>query len=186
MVATIAPVSIPYGIRKIQLTPYTDATATVLGTPSVNLPYGQTCKFSETEDFDTLRGDDQTVTEHGQGPTGTWELGSGGLSHEAVAILTGATITTTGTTPAIVKSLTKNTSQVRPWFQIEGQAISDTGGDEHIVMYLCKMTDTLDGEFSDGNFFITSCKGIFLGSKVTATVGQLWSLIQNQTAIAPV
>lgn len=175
------PVSIPYGIRDIKLTPYTDQAATTLAADSVDLPYAQTMKFSETEDYDTLRGDDTVVTEHGQGPTGTWELGSGGISLEAVAVLTGATLTTSGTAPARTKTLTKNTSQSRPWFKAEGQSISDSGGDMHTVLDRCRMTDSLDGEFTDATFYITSAKGTFLGSNVEDSDGDLWTYVQNET-----
>jgi hypothetical protein len=177
------PTSLPYGIRDIRLTPYTDAGATTLGTP-VDLPYAQTMKFSEAESFDTLRGDDSTVTVRGQGPTGTWELGAGGLSLAAVAVMTGAVLTTTGTTPARVSTLKKNISHVRPWFKAEGQSISDSGGDLHAVLYRCRMTDSLDGELTDSTFFITSAKGTMLGSNMAASVGALYDFVQNETAVA--
>lgn len=178
------PTSLPFGIRDIKLTGYTDAAATTLAGSSVDLPNAQTMKFSEAEDFETLRGDDQTVTMRGKGPTGTWELGSGGISLAAVAIMSGAVLTTTGTTPARVNSLKKNVSNVRPWFQAEGQSISDSGGDFHAKLYRCRMTDTLDGELTDGTFFITSVKGIMLGSNVSASLGALYDFIQNETAVA--
>lgn len=178
------PISIPYGIRDIKITPYTDAAAETLGTTVVDLPYGQTMKFSEAEDFDTLRGDDKVVTTHGQGPTGTWELGAGGISLEAVAAMTGATVTSDGTTPALTKSITKKTTDIRPWFKIEGQSISDSGGDFHVVLYRCRMTDTLDGELTDATFYITSAKGVFLGSNVDDDKDKLWNFVQNETAVA--
>lgn len=177
------PTSLPYGIRDIRLTPYTDAGATTLGS-GVDLPYAQTMKFSEAETFDTLRGDDSTVTVRGQGPTGTWELGSGGISLAAVAVMTGATLTTTGTTPNRIQKLAKNISNVRPWFKAEGQSISDSGGDLHAVLYRCRMTDTLDGELTDSTFFITSAKGQFLGSNLVASLGALYDFVQNETAVA--
>lgn len=181
--STPLPTSLPYGIRDIKLTPYTDASATVLGSP-VDLPYAQTMKFSEAESFDTLRGDDKTITVRGQGPTGTWELGAGGISLAAVAVLTGAVLTTTGTTPARVTKLAKSTSNVRPWFKAEGQSISDSGGDFHAVLYRCRLTDTLDGELTDSTFFITSCTGTMLGSNATASLDALYDFVQNETAVA--
>lgn len=178
------PISLPYGIRDIKLTAYTDAAATVLAGTSTDLPYAQTMKFSEAETFDTLRGDDATITVRGQGSTGTWELGAGGLSLDAVAIMTGAVLTTTGTTPARVKKLAKNISQVKPWFKAEGQSISDSGGDMHAVLYRCRLTDTLNGELTDSTFFITSASGMFLGSNLAASIGALYDFVQNETAVA--
>lgn len=175
------PVSLPYGIRDIKITPYVDASATDLENFSIDLPYGQTMKFTETEEFQELRGDDTVVTTHGMGPTGTWELGAGGISLEAVAAMTGAQITTSGVSPNISRTLSKSTDDIRPWFRVEGQAISDSGGDFHVVLHRCRMTDTLDGELTDGTFYITSCSGVFLGSVVPGEEGRLWDFIQNET-----
>lgn len=177
------PTSLPYGCRDIRLTPYTDAGATTLGS-AVDLPYAQTLKFSEAESFDTLRGDDSTVTVRGQGPTGTWELGAGGISLAAVAVLTGATLTTTGVTPNRIQKLAKGILQTRPWFKAEGQAISDSGGDLHVVLYRCRMTDTLDGELTDSTFYITSAKGTMLGSNQVASLNALYDFVQNETVTA--
>lgn len=175
------PVSLPYGIRDIKLTPYTDAGATALENYSIDLPYAQTLKFVETEDFQELRGDDKVVTTHGGGPQGTWELGSGGISLEAVAAISGATLQTTGVTPNRVRTLRKSDTAVRPWFRVEGQSISDSGGDLHVVLYRCRMTGTLDGELTDATFYVTSCNGAFLGSNVPGEEGRLWDFIQNES-----
>ena len=57
--------AIPYGLRDIKITPYTDAAGTVLGSP-IDLPYARTLSFTDTEDFEELRGDDRVVATHGQ------------------------------------------------------------------------------------------------------------------------
>ena len=41
--------------------------------------------------------------------------------------------------------------------------INDVDGDTHCRIYKCKVTDTLEGEFADGGFFITKCSGEALG-----------------------
>ena len=53
---------LPYGLRDVKLTPIDDAG--VLGTP-VDLPAARTFSFSEAEEFEELRGDDQVVEEPG-------------------------------------------------------------------------------------------------------------------------
>ena len=52
------PTPLPYGIRDIKVTPYTDAAATTLAATSIDLPNARTLSFSETEEFTELRGDD--------------------------------------------------------------------------------------------------------------------------------
>ena len=45
------PTALPYGIRDIKITPYTDAAATTLAVTSIDLPNARTLSFSETEEF---------------------------------------------------------------------------------------------------------------------------------------
>lgn len=179
------PVALPYGLRDVKLTPYTDAAGTVLATTSVDLPVARTLSFSEKEDFEELRGDDSVKTQHGKGAGVEWDLESGGLPFEAFKIMAGGTITETGTTPAQKKVFAKKTTDQRPWFRIEGQVISDSGGDVHCIIHRCKATGDLSGEFSDGSFFLTSASGVGLGNLVTgADQDVLYSFVQNETAVA--
>jgi hypothetical protein len=179
----LTTIPLPYGLRGIALTPFTDVGATTMGTP-IDLPYARTLSFGEVEDFDNLRGDDSLVAVHGQGPTLEWELESGGISLDAVKVFMGGSVTTTGSAPNQIKTYKKDIADVRPYFKAEGQAISDSGGDLHGVLYRCRMTDKLDGEFGDGVFYLTKGKGIGLGSLVPATLGDLYDFVQNETTVA--
>lgn len=172
----------PFGIRDIKVTPITGSDDT-LGTP-VDLPAARTLSFKDGESFETLRGDDQNITSLGGGPEITWDLEAGGISMAAYAVFAGVTVATTGTTPAQVDTMTKKTSSVRPYFRIEGQSISDSGGDIHVVLYRCKTTGDIEGELSDGNFFITKCSGEAFGSRAAASLDKLYDIIQNETAVA--
>lgn len=167
--------TIPYGLRDIKIAPI-DASGTV-GT-EVDLPIAQTLSFSETEEFTELRGDDVVAAIHGQGPIVEWELEAGAVSLAAWKVLTGGTLSTTGTTPDQVKKLNKKNTDARPYFQIQGKAINDGLGDTHVVIYKAKCTDSLEGEFADGEFFITSCSGQGIGD----ADGDVWDFIWNETA----
>lgn len=168
--------TLPYGLRDVKLTPINSAG--VLGTP-VDLPVAQTFSFSEAEEFDELRGDDRLVAIHGKGPTVDFDIEAGGISIDAWKVLTGGTVAESGSTPNQIKSLTKNVADSRPYFQVEGQSINDTGGDTHVLVYKCKLTDTLEGEFADGTFFVTSCSGQGLGDDA----GNLYTITWNETAV---
>lgn len=181
MALTVIP--LPYGLRDVRLTPYTTDAATTLGT-GVDLPNGRTLSFTEAEDFEELRGDDKLVATHGSGPHVEWELEGGGVSFEAVKTMYGGTIVETGTTPAQVKTLTKKVTDVRPYFKIEGQSISDSGGDFHCVIWKAKATDNLSGEQGDGAFWLTGASGTGLAATLTAHVDEVWSWVQNETAVA--
>lgn len=154
---------LPYGIRDIKLTPFTDQAGTILASTSVDLPYARTLSFTEKEDFNELRGDDRVVAQHGSGPTVEFEFESGGLPFAAFKVMAGGTIVESGTPGNGKRVYSKKTTDQRPYFRIEGQAISDSGGDVHTIIYKAKCTDDLSGEFTDGDFFLTSAKGVGIG-----------------------
>lgn len=179
--------STPYGLRDVQITPYTDTNGVVLSATSIDLPIARTLSFSDSEDFEELRGDDRLVASHGKGSSVEWELESGGLPFEAFKAMAGGTITETGTTPAQKKVYSKKVTDQRPYFRLEGQVISDSGGDLHCVIYRCKATGELSGEFSDGAFFLTSASGIGLAVPSTAGVGvadKIYDFVQNESVTA--
>lgn len=175
------PVALPFGLRDIKLIPYTDASATVLQASMVDLPYARTLSFTEAEDFEDLRGDDELVTSHGSNAWVEWELESGGISLEAWAILSGGEVTVSGVTPNVVKRYRKRTTTQKPSFMLIGQSISDSGGDVHCVMYRCKVTDNLEGEFGDNAFFLTAGSGMGYGSRRPGEDGLLYDFVQNET-----
>lgn len=175
--------ALPYGLRDVKLTPYTNGGATTLGTP-VDLPNARTFSFSEAEEFTELRGDDKVVTTRGQGAQVEWDLEAGGLSFDALKVMAGGTVAETGVTPNIVKTFTKKVTDARPFFQVEGQAISDTGGDMHCRLPRCRVTGNIEGEFGDGSFFLTSGSGVALPSLVTGEEDTLYEFVQNETVTA--
>jgi hypothetical protein len=176
---------LPYGLRDVKLTAYTDAAGTVLANTSVDLPVSQTFSFSDTEDFEELRGDDRSQAQHGKGASVDWELDSGGLPFEAYQIMAGGTITNSGTTPAQQKIFDKKVTDQRPYFRVEGQVISDSGGDVHCILPRCKATGELSGQFADGAFWITTAKGVAMANPDDGTedANLLYRFVQNETAV---
>lgn len=172
--------ALPYGIRDLKLTPYLDAAGSILGTQSFDLPNMQTLSFSETEEFQELRGDDRIVTTRGQGAQVEWELEAGGISPRIWAILTGGEIIESGVLPARSVTMRKRGSDARPWFRVHGQIISDSGGDVHAVIYRCRCNDSIEGEFGDGEFFVTSASGLGL-PLLDDSNDLLYDIIQNET-----
>lgn len=170
----LAGYALPYGLRDVKLRPI-DA-AGVVGA-SVDLPASRTFSFSEAEDFEELRGDDRVIAIRGKGPKVEWELESGGISLEAYQIMAGGTLSTSGVTPNVVKSFKKLDTDARPYFQVEGQAISDSGGDFHVVLFRCRASDSLEGELSDGQFWLTSGSGEAIGNAAS----ELYEFKHNET-----
>lgn len=175
--------ALPYGIRDIKLTPYIDAIGTVLGSTSVDLPYAQTLSFSEAEETTELRGDDKLVTIHGQGAQVDLSLESGGISLAAWKILTGGSLVEEGVAPNRRIRLRKRGSDTRPYFRVEGQSISDSGGDVHVIIYRCRLNGDLAGDFADGEFFVSSASGQGL-PLLDDTNDLLYDFIQNEQKAA--
>lgn len=173
--------ALPYGLRDIKVTPYTDGAGTTLGTP-VDLPNARTLSFSEAEEFTELRGDDKVVTTRGQGASVEWDLEAGGLDFDALKVIAGGTITESGVAPNTVRTFTKKVTDSRPFFQVEGQVISDSGGDVHCILDRCRSTGNIEGEFGDGEFFLTSGSGVALPSLQASRVDTIYEFVQNETA----
>lgn len=154
---TMPSYALPFGLREVQLQAI--SAAGVLSSTMVKLPVARTLSFSDTEDFEELRGDDRVEASHGSGTTCEWDLEGGGISLEAYAIMAGGTVTTSGVTPNIVKTYTKKVTDARPYFLIQGRAISDNGGDLVGVIYRAKADGSLEGEMADNSFWLTSASG---------------------------
>lgn len=173
---------LPFGLRDVKVYPIA-ADGTVGG--GVDLPVAQVFTFKETETFEILKGDDQNLASHGAGPMINWELESGGISFEAYQVIMGGAIVTTGVSPTSKKTYTKLTTDQRPYFQVEGQAISDSGGDMHGIVYRCKADGGFDGSWSNGKFWVSKAIGTGFGNNAGSSPDfKLYQFVQNETATA--
>lgn len=179
---TLQNPSLPFGCRDIRLYPVNSDGS--LGT-GVNLPAAQTFSFTDQETFADLMGDDITFAAHGNGPTVAWELDAGGISIAAYQVIAGGSSAITGTTPNSRNTFTKGVYDQRPYFQVEGQAISDSGGDMHAIVYRCKATGDIEGSFTNGAFALTKAKGVGYGDTFGASpTNKLYVFVENETAVA--
>lgn len=169
----------PFGLRDVKLRAINVDGS--LATASVDLPASRTFSFSETEEFEELLGDDTTVASHGAGPRVEWELEGGGISFAAWKVMAGGSSIAGGTTPAQKVTYTKKTTDARPYFQVEGQAISDSGGDFHTIVYRCKADGDLEANNENGSFLLTGASGKGFGE---LTSKKLYEFVQNETEVA--
>lgn len=176
---TLATASLPFGLRQVKLIPLL-ADGTLDSANAEFLPASRTFNFTDTESFQELLGDDTTIASHGGGPKVNWELEGGGISLAVWKILSGGTITSNGTTPAQQNTYSKLTTDSRPYFQVEGRAISDSGGDWHAVVYRCKADGDLKADNANGAFLLTSAKGTGYGN---LTDFKLYDFTQNETPV---
>ena len=174
---------LPYGLRDTKITPYTTGALTTLGTGS-DAPNARTMSFSEAEDFEELRGDDKQVAIVGKGASVDWEMEHGGISLPAYKLLSGGTLVVSGVTPNAIATYSRKSTDIKPYFKAEGQSISDSGGDFHVVLYRCRASDKLEGELGEGSFWLTGAGGSALPALLTGKVDVLYEFISNETAVA--
>ncbi|ABD58440.1 major tail protein [Mycobacterium phage PLot] len=172
--------ALPYGLRDVKITPYADEGGTVLGDTSYDLPNAQTFSFNETEEFTELRGDDRLVATHGNGAQVDWSLEAGGISLVIWSILTGGQLIQSGLTPNRKEIMRKRGTDVRPYFRVDGQVMSESGGDIVARVYRCRCNDNIGGDFGDGTFHITSCSGVGLPLLDEAN-DLLYDIIRNES-----
>jgi hypothetical protein len=161
-----------FGVRDVKLTPLPTGS-------QVDLPNAQRFSFTEALTSGTLRGDDATVAIAAYTDMVEWELEAGGISLEALKVMTGRTIAITGTTPSQKNTVLTRAGDVMPYFKLYMQAKGDGIDDIHILVYKCKLTEGLEGEWKDGEFFVQKCAGVAIddGSK-------LMEIVQNETSAA--
>lgn len=170
--------TIPYGLRDVKLTPL-DVTTGVYGT-MVDLPVSQTLTWTDTEEFNDLRGDDKLVATRGSGPQLEFNLESGGISLAAYAVMAGGSVIETGVTPNIVRTYSKASTSTRPYFRVDGQCINDNGGDTKGILYQCKLTGDIGGGFADQEFMVTSAEGTGIGDPFRSN--KLYDIVVSETA----
>lgn len=158
MVASLGnPDTKPYGLHRLWITPYTDTDGTILADTSYRLPLARTFAFTENEDNDTLDGDDKaSVAIQGKGATVSGTLEGGGLDLTSFAIITGGTLTEDGAGPSLKRSVLKRGSDARPYFKVEGQVISNGGGDNIITVFRCKANGKIQADSKYGAFMVPS------------------------------
>lgn len=173
----------PFGLRDVKIKPMTDPALETLGA-ALDLPASRTMTCTESESYEELRGDDKIITSRGMGASVDWDLEGGGVSFDILKALVGGVLTDTGVTPNQVRKLAKKATDSRPFFRMEGQVMSDNGGDVHMVLYRCRATGDVEYNFADGEWFLTQCSGQAFPSQAVGTVDALYDLIYNETITA--
>jgi hypothetical protein len=160
----------PFGMRQI-------VVVNAGGTAYATLPAAQTLKFGERVVSEELPGNDQVNAVVSIADAVEWELEHGGISLEAYALLTGRTATESGTTPTRSYTLAARAGAAFPYVQIRGKAIGEGIDDIHVKLPKAKITGNIEGEFSQGKFFVTKCKGIAIDNG-----SNMWEWVQHETA----
>lgn len=173
--------ALPFGMRDTMVTPYTTGAATTLAASGIKNPNARTLSFSEAEDYEELRGEDKVIAIRGLGPGVEWEMENGGIALPAYQAMNGGELITTGVTPNTITTYTKKVTHERPYFKGEGQSISDSGGDFHVVLLKSRASNGVEGELGDGAFWLTGASGVSLPASITGKEDVLYEFVLNET-----
>jgi len=160
----------PFGLNTLKF-------ASMDGLDVVSIPdVSRTLEFEETVISGEFPGGDalQGVVTIPTGIKGKVE--AGGLPLEAYALMTGHTLTLSGTTPNR-KGTLEGDSDRFPYFKIYGKSLGDENDDTHIKIFKAKLTSGLKGSFKYGEFMASEFE--FIGVKVD---GKAFEAVINETA----
>lgn len=161
-----------FGLRDLKVT-------NIGGTTQVDLPNSMTLTFKERLTTGEMRGDDATQSVVSITDAVEWSLEAGGISLEALAIMTGRTNTAAGTTPNRTLTMSAHAGDNMPYFKIYGKSVGDNATDDiHVKLNKCKLNSGIEGEFKDASFFMTKTSGI----AIDPGVGPIYDIVQNETA----
>lgn len=158
----------PFGLREVKL---------VSGATVVALPASRTLQFTERVKSGELLGDDSLVAVAAHLEAVEWTLEAGGISLEALALMTGRTVAESGTTPNRTKTLKGTAGDRYPYISIYGKVLGSGEDDIHCKIFKAKVT-SLEGSFGEGEFFVTRCSGIAVDDGTNG----IYEFVQHETA----
>lgn len=153
---------------------------------SVDLPGVTKITVSPKAETKKLYGDSKLLDVYQKTTEVELDVECAELSLDAIKVLLGGTVTTSGTTPneTVTYSL-KAENSTPPYFKLEGQWLyaGDGIGDVHIVLYKCKVTDPPQVEVNDasGNFGTVKFKAIAIPADSN---GSWYEIVLNESKTA--
>jgi len=108
-----------------------------------------------------------------------WAFQSAKISLDALAILEGGAVTTTGVTPNQVNTYSITESSIPKYFKLEAKANYSAGevGDFHLKLYKCK-ANNIDIQYVANDYAIVSVTGVAIPTKHD---GRIKDYVINET-----
>lgn len=167
---------LPYGLRDVKVA--TLDNAGVKGT-LVDLPAAQTLEFTEETASQVLRGDDAVIAQRVTIDNVSWSMDSGGISFEAYTVIAGGAVSSTGTTPSVVKKWRRMGTDAYPDFYLAGMSMSESAGNNMVIFHRAKATQ-ISGTLQDQEFWVSHAEGNAIATLTVANVGAVWDMIANE------
>lgn len=146
---------------------------------TVKLPAARQLRFAERVIAGALRGDDQTVARFAILDAVEFSLEAGGYTMAAIAVMTGRTIGSAGTTPNVIKTMSAVAGTAFPYFKIQGRSLGESGEDLHVLIPKAILTTPPNGTLQDSQYLLQAMNGEGI-SDGTNTYQVVW----HETAVA--
>jgi hypothetical protein len=160
----------PFGLHEIRL-------VSADGNDVVDLEVSRVMSFTPRMLTGELTGSDKLASVASFIEALEWSLEEGGIPLEALGLITGHTVTESGSTPNRTNTLKLHAASKMPYFKIYGKALGEGDDDVHVKIWKAKLTGNIEGQFQYGEFYVTSMNGL----AVEDAVNGLTDVVQNET-----
>lgn len=159
------------GLRDLKVAPYPTGNAVDVGAAIE-------ATIEDRVDYGELKGDDAIQEVASAVEAATLKLTAGGITPEAIAVITGRSVVESGTTPNRQKVFSATADRF-PYFRLFGKALGPTDDDAHIIVYHAKLTKSPAISMRNGEFIMTEAEGICTPDPTTGTI---YDYIAHETA----
>jgi hypothetical protein len=166
----------PFQIRQVKI--YRNGTTKALGS-------AQAMNITPTFTEGTLRGNGRITSVVSIQDGGEFALTEGGIDLDTYALMMGYT-TTSGYNTSIgyYQDLDEVVDHCLPWFRALGKSWLENCSEEmHYKIYKCKIT-SIEGNFSDGEFYVMSASGICIGDEDNGDKWRSWTRYDRTVTLA--
>ena len=136
------------GLRDVKVTK-------IDGSVQEDMDAAQEFSISVSVEESVLEGDDVEKASIARILGGEGNVGSGSLSLAAMAIIFGTTVSTSGTTPNRVSTLSVTSALRPPYFKIYGMAYDDALGALQVIVHKAKLSGDFEIPMSTGDEWVT-------------------------------
>ena len=163
-----------YGARDLKVT-------NIGGTTQEDLGGIQSLSVELVFAGDTLKGDDITIASINFPTHGEGSMAAGTISSAALAIMTGKSLSTSGTTPNEITTLQIDAGDNMPYFKIYGKAVgAESTDDMHLLLYKVKLSSLNAFSIENESWRITEIEFMAFDDGSNGIL----KLVQNETAAA--
>jgi hypothetical protein len=168
------------GINDLKISEITvDNSTTLTYDTPVDIPGITSLQVSPNFVEKELRGDETVLDKYSKLDSINWSIANVIMSLDALAIMIGGAVTTSGVTPAEKKIYSLLSTDLPKYFKMEGQSVYSDAGDVHVTLYKCKAS-SVQYELRGEEYATVSASGTAIG---TIKDKKIKEIVINETAV---